>query len=133
MDTLTGHYYELDLVVSGPMASSSDWLVGPLAEKYPVDVVSVGAPEKATDAWTHAKAVVLWKADPGAINPGDTLSTGLEGVFVSPLGLSASAVVVAVTDLGVELAQGAGGAAINYLLAAALLIGTLYVLGWRRL
>lgn len=125
MQTSPGHYYRLDLVLSGPLQTSSDWLPQPLSTRYPVDVVSVTKPTKSSDTsetWTRSQAVVRWKGDPGVIGEGDQIES--DAGMMSPLPVYAVAVVVAVTDLGLTVV--APYAALpNYLLAAAILLGTL--------
>jgi hypothetical protein len=122
MQTAPGHYYKLDLVLSGPLVTSSDWVAEPLAEKYHVDVVSLAKPQTKDDGWPHTTAVVRWKSAPGAITEGDTLESRAD--VLSPIPVGATAIVVAIVDLGLSMTV-PYEALPNYLLAAVILLGTL--------
>lgn len=120
MQALTGHYYALDLVLSGTLSVSSDWIPSPLSRRYPADVVSVSPARKDASGWMRAEAVIRWRGDPGLIEEGDQISSDLEGVTMGPLGLGASAEVVRVTDLGLKIIS-TGATLTNYAIAAGLL------------
>ena len=58
MQTIPGHYYQVDLELQGSLAVSSDWLPSPLSGRYPVEVISVTDAQKQADGSYRATAVM---------------------------------------------------------------------------
>lgn len=130
MHTLPGHFYELAFVLSGPLETTSDWLVGPLGRRYPVDVVRISTPEKHPgDDLPRASAVVRWTGETGDITEGDTVTASAIELGI-PSSIGATAAVIAVTDLGLALAGETASAGSHYAVAAIILAGTLLMI-WR--
>ena len=122
MLTATGHTYQLDLGVSGAMASDPSWLTGPVAATYPVDVVSLAALSP-----TAAQAVVRWRGPPGEIRVGDPVTTHVAGADIP--GISPTVTVTAVSELDVAAttAPTPPGMALQLLAAAAILAAVVYL------
>lgn len=114
MQTLTGHYYQVELELQGSLAVSSDWLPSPLSQRYPVEVISVTDAQKQADGSYRSTVVMKWIGDIGVIEDGDTISSDVS--IVTPLPVSAYAVVVSVLDLGTTISS-AGASFVNYALA----------------
>jgi hypothetical protein len=121
MQALTGHYYQVELELQGSLAVSSDWLPSPLSQRYPVNVISVTAAAKQADGTYRSTVVLKWVGDIGIIEDGDEIASDVS--VISPLPISADAIVVSVLDLGTTIST-SGASFMTYALAAGIVIFT---------
>lgn len=126
MQTLTGHYYQVQFELQGSLKVSSDWLPSPLTERYAVEVISVSNAQEQPDGSYTTTAVVKWTGDIGQINHGDTITSDVNYVSPIPVAVGASAVVMSVVDLGTVITS-AGASFTTYLLALGIVAYTVMV------